>query len=262
MRQNRVKRKIRSGEPAYGVWLGDPSPGRIEFYGRLGFDFVLIDTEHLTIRVESLLHLVRACEVSDLVPIVRPPDHERSTILSYLEAGALGLYFPHVQTADDAKAVVDRVKFAPMGSRSAATARPSGYGLAESAADYYRAANDETLIALLIEDVVGLKNLDAILKVDGVDVVCIGPSDLSNSMGYVGQRSHPEVRRVILEAESRIAAAGLTFDCEPETAKDAQDAIARGARLVPFFENPMLAKLFGGILNELRPRPDGLLARS
>lgn len=252
MKHNTVKEKIGRGEPSFGIWLADgPSPARIEFYGHMGYEFVIIDTEHGAIRLETLLELVRACDVVGVIPIVRPPNHEASTILAYLEVGAMGLYFPHVRSVEDVRAIVDRVKYAPLGSRSAALARPAGYGVSQDPKAYFRQANEETMIVLLVEDTVGLANLDEILGVKEVDVVCIGPSDLSSSMGFVGERAHPEVRKVILEAEARIAAAGMAFDCEPESAKDAREAIARGARLIPFFESPMLKTLFGGVLQDL-----------
>jgi len=253
MKHNAVKAKMNRGEPSFGVWLADgPSPARIEFYGRLGFEFVIIDTEHLAIRQESLLELVRACDVVGMVPIVRPPNHSADTILSYLDMGVLGLYFCHVQSAENARAIVDRVKYAPLGSRSAALSRSSDWGLTQTPKDYFRQANEETMIILLLEDVIGLSNVDEILKVEGVDVVTpTGASDISHSMGYVGERDHPEVVKAIREAEKKIAAAGVPFDCEPENAADAREAIARGARLIPFYERPMLRTLFGGVLREV-----------
>jgi len=252
MRHNTVKEKINRGEPSFGIWLADgPSPARIEFYGRLGFEFVIIDTEHLSIRQESLVELVRACDVVGVVPIVRPPNHAADTILSYLDMGVLGLYFCHVQSAEDARTIVDRVKYAPIGSRSAALARSSDWGLTQSPKDYFKQANDETMIILLLEDVAGIQNVDEILKVKEVDVVtACGASDLSHSMGYIGERDHPEVVKAIKTAEEKIVAAGGTFDCEPENAQDAREAIARGARLIPFYERPMLRTLFGGVLRE------------
>lgn len=251
MRHNTVKEKLRRGEPSFGIWLDGPSPARIEFYGQIGYEFVIIDTEHTAIDLESMLEMVRACEVVGVIPIVRPANHEASTILSYLDMGVMGLFFNHVQSAENVRAIVDRVKYAPIGSRSAVVPRAARGGPAQSPKDYMQQANEETMITLLVEDVIGLSNLDEILKVEGVDVVCIGPSDLSNSMGFVGERDHPEVRKVILEAEARIAAVGMPFDCEPEDAADAREAIARGARLIPFFEGNMLKTLFSGVLKEL-----------
>lgn len=252
MRHNPVKEKINKGEPAFGVWLAFPSPARVEFFGHLGFEFVIIDGEHMPISPATCLELVRACELVGVVPIVRPPNHESSTILPFLETGALGIYVPHVQTAQDAEAVVQAVKYAPMGNRSAGSSeRPANYGLTQPPEDYYAAANDETMVILLVEDTVGVSNLDEIVKVPGIDVVAIGPGDLSLSMGRLKSRADPEVMKAVRNAEARIADAGLPFDCEPRNADEAREAIERGARLVPFFEGMMMAQLFGGVLDDL-----------
>jgi 2-keto-3-deoxy-L-rhamnonate aldolase RhmA len=258
MRNNHVKTKVARGEPAFGVWLEDPSPNRIEFFGHLGFDFVIIDSEHRAIGPQRCLELVRACDVANVVAIVRPGDHQSSTILSFLETGALGVYVPHVDTAAQAREIVDAVKYAPEGRRGAGSgSRASNYAVTQSASDYYKQANNETMVILLVEDIVGIQNLDEILKVDGVDAVCIGPGDLSHSMGHTGEKDHPDVMRTVREAESKIAASGLAFDCEPESAADALDGIARGARLIPFFEKPMIASLFREALRAAVGSPPG-----
>lgn len=253
MRENTVKTKIASGEPAFGIWLEAPSPNRIELYGRLGFEFVIIDSEHRAITDEACVDLVRACDVVGVVPIVRPHDHRLSTINSFLETGAMGVYVPHVDTAEQARAIVSAVKYAPVGHRGAGSGnRTSNYGLTQPSSEYYESANRETMIILLVEDVIGVNNLDEILTVEGVDCVCIGPGDLSHSMGHVGDRDHPEVAQTVRDAEAKIAASGRAFDCEPKSAADARDGIARGARLIPFFEGPMLSQLFRGALEGAR----------
>lgn len=253
MRENRVKAKLHSGEPTFGVWLDDPQPNRIEFYGHLGFEFVIFDSEHEPIGPERCLDLVRACDAVGLVSIVRPRDHEPSTILSFLETGVMGVYVPHVDTAAQARAIVSAVKYAPDGRRGAGGGtRAANYGLTQSPKEYFSFANRETLVVLLVEDIVGIHNLDDILAVDGVDAVCIGPGDLSHSMGHVGERDHPDVMRTVRDAEAKIAASGHAYDCEPKSAADARDGIDRGARLIPFFEGPMIASLFRETLSGVK----------
>lgn len=252
MRHNTVKEKIARGEPSFGIWPIFPTADRIEFYGHLGYEFVVIDAEHLPISPDMCLDLVRASEVVGVIPIVRPPGHLSSTILPYLETGAMGVYVPHVQTADDARAIIQAVKYGPMGNRSAGSSnRPASYGLDQPPREYYTAANEETMVILLVEDVVGVSNLDEIVQVPGVDVVCIGPGDLSISMGHLDERADPEVMRAVRDAEARIAAAGKPFDCEPTNADEARAAIDRGALLVPFFEGNMIAPLFRNVLKNL-----------
>lgn len=253
MRHNTVKAKLKQGIPSFGIWLKAPEASRIEFYGLLGFEFVLIDGEHKSVSPALCLELVRACEAVGAIPIVRPPNHEPSTILQYLETGAMGIYAPHIRTAQDAQAIVDAVKYAPLGHRSAGSSeRPNGYGFVQPSREYYAKANEETLIALLVEDTEGIDHLDEILAVPEMDVVCIGPGDLSLSMGYPEERDAPEVMQAVWAAEARVAAAGLPFDCEPTNAAEARSAIERGARLVPFFEGNMIAPLFRNVLADMR----------
>jgi 4-hydroxy-2-oxoheptanedioate aldolase len=164
----------------------------------------------------------------------------------------MGIYVPHVQTAEDAKAVVQAVKYAPMGNRSAGSSeRPANYGLTQPPEDYYAAANEETMVVLLVEDTIGVSNLDEIVQVPGIDVVAIGPGDLSLSLGRFKSRADPEAMKAVREAEARIARAGLPFHAQPTNADEAREAIDRGARLIPFFEGNMMAKLFRGVLDDL-----------
>ncbi len=110
---------------------------------------------------------------------------------------------PHVNTRAEALAVVEASKFAPLGKRGMFTSR-QGFGVD----DYFKAANDESLLIVLIEDIVAVENLDEILKVDHLDVFFVAPSDLATSMGRIGELGHPEVRRTIDGAIARIVQAG------------------------------------------------------
>ena len=209
MRQNTMKAKLRSGQPALGVSIMIPCPQIIEMIGKLGFDWVMIDCEHGTLSLESVALMVMAAEASGIVPIVRPQTKDPDAILRVLDLGALGVQVPHVNTADDARHVVESVKYHPAGQRGLALGtRASDYGLGVSTAEYVRQANDETLVCVQLEEVEALRNLEAILQVQGVDVFFVGPSDLSQSMGYPGQANAPAVRSAINSAFAAIRSAG------------------------------------------------------
>jgi 4-hydroxy-2-oxoheptanedioate aldolase len=209
MRSNAMKHKIASGQPALGVSIMIPSPQMVEMVGALGFDWVLLDCEHGDLNFETVELLAMAAEVSGLTPIARPPSKAPEDILRVLDRGALGVQVPHVNTAADARAVVEAVKYHPLGRRGlAASTRPARYGLGVSASDYVAWANRETLVCVQIEDVEALHNLDAILQVEGIDVFFVGPSDLGQSMGYPGQSDAPEVQQAIHAAFAAIIAAG------------------------------------------------------
>ena len=226
MRDNAMKRRIEGGEPAFGVSVMIPSPQVVEMVGGLGYDWVLIDCEHGTISLESVELMVIAAEAAGITPIVRPPTGAPEDILRVMDRGAMGVQVPHVNTAADARRAVAAVKYYPQGSRGlAAGTRPANYGFGLSAEEYVRRANDETWVCVQLEEVEALKHIDEILAVGGVDVFFVGPSDLSQSMGYPGRTDAPEVRAAIDAAFAAITGAGKV----PGSAGSAQ-AIARYLR--------------------------------
>jgi 4-hydroxy-2-oxoheptanedioate aldolase len=209
MRTNKMKEKLRAGQPALGVSMMIPSPQIVEMVGRLGFDWVLIDCEHGTISIETVELMVMAAEASGLTPIVRPWTNSAHAILRVMDRGAMGVQVPHVNTAADAQRAVEAVKYHPLGRRGiAAGTRPAQYGLGVTPGEYVEWVNRETLVCVQLEEVEALHNIDEILQVEGVDVFFLGPSDLSQSMGYPGQAGVPAVQRAIDDAFAAIVAAG------------------------------------------------------
>ncbi len=209
MNKNKMKERLLSGQPAFGVSVMIPSPQSVEMIGRLGFDWVLLDCEHGTIALETLELMIIAAEASGLTPIVRPENKESDVILRVMDRGAMGVQVPHINTAADAQRVVESVKYYPVGNRGlAAGTRPSNYGFGVSMKDYVQEANRETLVCVQLEEVEAIRNIDEIVQVDGVDVFFIGPSDLSQSMGYPGQVDAPKVRQAIDNAFATIVRAG------------------------------------------------------
>jgi 4-hydroxy-2-oxoheptanedioate aldolase len=209
MQKNHMKEKLLSGQPAYGVSVMIPSPQVVEMVGKLGFDWVLIDCEHGTISLESVELMIMAAEASGITPIVRPKSKDPDDILKVMDRGAMGVQVPHVNTAADARSVVASVKYHPLGDRGlAAGTRPANYGFGLSLDDYVRKANRETLVCVQLEEAKALHNVDQILQVQGVDIFFVGPSDLSQSMGYPGRTDAPEVQMAIDNAFTTIVAAG------------------------------------------------------
>ncbi len=209
MRTNRLKAKIRAGEPTFGVSVMIPSPQVVEMVGRLGFDWVLIDCEHGTITPETVELMVMAAASSGITPIARPWRNSADAILRVMDRGVMGVQVPHVNTAADARRAVSAAKYHPLGSRGlAAGTRPAHYGLGVTASEYIEWVNRETLVCVQLEESEALQNIDEILAVDGVDVFFVGPSDLSQSMGYPGQTSAPPVQEAIDGAFAAIVAAG------------------------------------------------------
>ncbi len=232
MKPNLMKAKIQAGQPAIGVSVMFPSPQIVEMIGALGFDWVLIDCEHGTIDVESVELLVMAAEVSGITPIVRPPSRDATDILRVLDRGAMGVQVPHVNTAEDARAVVEAVKYHPLGKRGlAASTRAGRYGIGLTAAEYVAQVNRETLVCVQLEEGEALRNINEILKVEGIDVFFVGPSDLAQSMGFPGRSDTPIVQQMIRATLDAIVAAGKVPGSTGPDA-DIADYLKRGCRYV------------------------------
>ncbi len=204
IRPNRVKRKLMKGEVAT-VLAGEMTPNLIETFASYGFDGVWIETEHGDIDYADITKFSRACDVSGVTSVVRVNNHLPGVIYRTLDVGAQGIVVPHVNTREEAHAVVSAAKFAPIGARGMYTSR-QGIGVE----DYFVKANDETLVVILIEDIVAVRNLADMLKVDHIDVFFVAPSDLAQSMGYLGRESDPVVQKTIDAALKQIVVAGRT----------------------------------------------------
>lgn len=220
MFQNTLKEKLAAGKAVFGVMANDYSPPVLEILGYAGFDWVLLDNEHGTVTPESLPHSVRACEASGLVPIVRPVFGRMDIITPFMDQGAYGVQAPHINTVDDACAVVDAVKYPPLGKRGYfGSNRNNRFGMGMPAGEYLAHANRQTMVVTMSEEVEGIRNAGAIAAVEGVDVVFMGAGDLSVSMGYPGQMTHPEVVKAVQGAVKEVLAAGKTAGCScPEDA--------------------------------------------
>jgi len=227
-----MKEKLRAGEPVFGVSVMIPSPQIVEMIAAAGFDWVLLDCEHGTLTLESVELMAMAAEASGVTAIARPASRSAEHILQVLDRGVLGVQVPHVNTPTQARAVVEAVKFHPAGRRSlAAGTRAARYDAHGSLAEYVKAANDATLIAAQIEDREAVDSLDALLEVDGIDVFFIGPSDLSQSMGYPGNPKAPPVAKAIEESLAKMRAAARTPGM-PATADAVREVVGRGVRYV------------------------------
>jgi len=219
MRENTLKQRLYAGKAAFGVMCTFPSPPVVEMLGYLGFDWILLDNEHGSITVDTAEGCIAAAELSGMAPIVRPVGNKPEIIAPFLDRGAWGVQVPHVNTAEEARAAVDAVKYGPEGHRGIFSGgRPAGYGFKGSTGDYAREANRQTLVCLMLEEVAAIENLPELVTVPGVDVYFIGSGDLSQSMGYTGQQTHPEVQEMMERGVKVITGAGRIAGCScPDT---------------------------------------------
>jgi len=204
IRPNRVKQRLASGQVAT-ILAGTNDPDLIDQLGPLGADGIWLEGEHGGVDYADLGNLTRSCDLWGVTSVVRVMDNDYAIIYRTLDRGAQGIVVPHVNTRAEAAAVVEAAKFAPLGKRGMFTSR-QGFGVA----DYLKTANDQSLLIVLIEDIVAVRNLDEILKVDHIDVFFVAPSDLATSMGQIGNMGHPDVQRTIDGAIATIVKAGRT----------------------------------------------------
>ncbi|PYM18965.1 MAG: hypothetical protein DMD78_26090 [Candidatus Rokuibacteriota bacterium] len=204
IRPNRVKQALAAGKVAT-ILSGTNDPDLIDQLGTLDVDGIWLEGEHGGVDYADLGNLTRACDLWGKTSVVRVMDNDYATIYRTLDRGAQGICVPHVNTRAEAEAVVESAKFSPLGKRGMFTSR-QGFGVA----DYLKTANDQSLLIVLIEDIVAVKALDEILKVDHIDVFFVAPNDLATSMGHIGNMGHPDVQKTIDGALSRIVQAGRT----------------------------------------------------
>ncbi len=226
----RLKGRIRRGEPILGSWIALADPYAVEVMAEAGFDWLVIDTEHCPIGVESLRDILIALKGGTAAPIVRVGDNRPDLFKTALDLGAEGILVPLVETVQDARRAVEACRYPPLGSRGFGPVRASQYFTRLE--EYVRRANEELLLILQIETVTAIRNLEALMAVPGVDALFIGPNDLASSMGFIGQSDHPEVRRTIMEIMTRARAAQFPFGILTRTPEEATWAIAQGATLV------------------------------
>ena len=225
IRPNRVKRKLDEGEIAI-VANGFDRADDVDAFGPSGFDGAWLEGEHGPVDPATIGDLTRACDVWGMTSIVRLNRNDQALIYRTFDLGAQGVVIPHVNTKEDAENVVKGGKFPPVGLRGVYTGR-QGFGVP----DYHHIANDETLLIILIEDIVAVQNLDEILEVDHIDVFLVAPSDLSASMGHIGNLQHREVQKTLDEAHQRIIASGRTAGALAKN-EDVARYVSAGARFL------------------------------
>lgn len=196
-----------------------------------GFDWLTIDAEHGAIGIESVQVLMQAMSRTDTVPLVRVGGSDRSIVTRVLDAGAEGIVFPMILSEEDALKAVRSVKFPPQGTRGVGLARAHGYSEA-GRDEYLRNANEEILIVVQIEHITAAKNIDRILAVDGIDAVYIGPSDLSASMGLLGQCEHPSVLEVIDRVRAAARRAGIPLGIPANKTEEVGARISEGYQFI------------------------------
>lgn len=203
---NHFKRKLKNHQQI-GLWVGLADAYGTEIAANAGYDWLLIDGEHAPSDLRTTLAQLQSIAAYPSQAVVRPPIGSVQLIKQLLDIGAQTLLIPMVETVEQAESMVKAVRYPPEGVRGvgAALARATRWN---SIPNYYATAHENICLLIQIESVTGLENLDAILKVDGIDGVFIGAVDLSATMGYQGDPNHPEVQNAVVDAIKRIRQSG------------------------------------------------------
>lgn len=203
---NKVKQLLADGKAAWGASLPDASDLIAKLTINTGVDFLWVDLEHRPFDIYEVRWVPLMCRMNGCTCLVRVPGLDPMQIKKALDNGASAIMVPQVNNAEEARLAVQYAKYPPQGTRGVSPLWPIFLDVSND--DYLPAANDETCVVVQIESPDGIRNLEAIAAVEGVDVVFAGPLDLSASLGHIGQTGHPEVQRFLEEFPRRVARCG------------------------------------------------------
>ena len=217
--ENRFKAALAAGVKLRGAWSMCGSPTVVEALGFCGPDYIVLDLEHSPTAIHGVLPLLQACDASGCIPVVRMASHDRNAIKHAMDLGANTLFFPFVETAEEAKAIVDACLYPPHGHRGLSKMNRAGRYLAY--ADYGPTAHEDVVIIPQLESERAIKNAGEIAAVPGVGAVFVGPGDLAASLGLMGQIGHERVKTLMADAARDARAKGKacgTVMGDPEAA--------------------------------------------
>lgn len=251
MRENRLRTLWQAGRPAINGWLAMPGSFSAEVMAHQGWDTLTIDLQHGLIDEQAMVAMLQAISTTPTVPIVRVPWLEPGILMKALDAGAYGVICPMVSTREDAQQLVAWTSYAPRGTRSYGPIRAALY----AGADYAQHADATVVRFAMIETAAALDHLDAILSVEGLDAIYIGPSDLSLALGCKPQFDDvdPPVAQAIAHVVERARAHGVAAGIHCGRADVAKARIAMGFRFVTAgTDSRILAAGSQQLLHEMR----------
>ena len=230
MRPNTVQRKLRAGQPSVGAWLSCGDSLAAELMAHVGFDWLVINTEHEALDVRTLQTMLQAISTTDTIPMVRVVWTDILAIKQPLDCGAYGVVIPMINTREEAIRAVKYCKYPPQGIRGIGGARRALYG----GADYVACANEEIAVIVQLETAKAVDSAEEILSVEGIDAFFIGPSDLAASMGLPDRQDNPHPE--LLKAYDHLLAVGAKHKVpggiHAYSPKSVDDMVDKGFRFV------------------------------
>lgn len=233
MRENRIRRVIREGGTAVGIQVMEfGTRGIAKILETTDIDFVILDMEHSGFGLERIADLIAWFKATDIATIVRVPENLYHYLAGVLDAGASGVQVANVETADQARAIIQAVKYAPMGNRGLGLTAAHSDFRTPKASEYLPFMNRQTIVVTQVETVKGLENCEEIAAVEGVDVLAVGANDMSFSLGIHGQFEHP----LLIDAMQRVIAAckkhGKIGKCHPHHTEQIGEFAKMGYRMM------------------------------
>jgi 2-keto-3-deoxy-L-rhamnonate aldolase RhmA len=230
MYPNALKRKIKAGELVLGTGLPVFAPAVATLTARTGVDFLWIDTEHSPFGTESLEAVPTLVRNQGVAPMIRVAWNDPHLIKKAMDVGASAIMVPQVNTAEEAARAVQYTFYPPIGQRGISPHWPQVAG--EDWFNVIRTANDETVLIVQIESVQAYENLDAIAAVPGIDVLLVGPMDLSASLGKITDMQAPEVQRIMEDIPRRLAGSGIMIGTTLTDVREIQQKYRWGYRFL------------------------------
>jgi 4-hydroxy-2-oxoheptanedioate aldolase len=252
LQTNLTKAKLKAGETVFGCFVRYPDASLIEMLGYQGWDFIVFDAEHGTIEPRDCEHMVRAAELRGITPIIRVTTNQPPVILRYMDTGAQGLQVPLVNSAAEAEAAVRAVKYNPHGARGLAGVRAANFGQTNSFAEYIEQANLETLVTVQVESSTAVDQLSEIVAVDGLDVIFVGPTDLSHSLGVPGQPDHPTMLKAKDQIVEVVTQSNIALGMMVGNAQAAHYWRERGVRYITITLETLLSSAMRNYLSAVK----------
>ena len=237
MRINKIKQKLKNNEPVFGIMIKEARNVNIaEILEIAGFDYFVIDMEHAFYDMSDISSLLQFARRTEITSVVRIPRLDYAYVAKTLDMGAEGIWVPHLDTVEQAKALVSYGKYPPEGSRGAAIPvfRQKERQEFKEAADYFRAVNDETLLIAQMESREAIGNVEAITAVEGIDVAMMGTQDLSLDMGFAGRGQCPEMRAAVQKVVDACRKNGKASGNHIPGIDDLRYWIGQGMRMITY----------------------------
>ncbi len=227
---NSFKRRLLAGERLIGCWCSLANPITTEVLGVAGFDWILLDGEHSPNDVITFIPQLMALKDSVSAPIVRPSWNNPVELKRLLDGGFYNFLIPFIESADEAKRAVAATRYPPQGTRGVSVSQRSNkFG---SVKDYFTGVNDQICVMVQIESRKGVEAVAEIAKVDGIDGIFVGPSDLAAGFGHLGNASHPEVQAAMTQIIAAAKAAGKPIGILAPVEADARRYMEQGVTFV------------------------------